>query len=436
MPVTYRATPIPTTRGCHRGPDLPSLGLSGTMSRTFRWISGDLLGFERRMMRFLLPISAWLSLLGAAGCHQTSTLVGALVYQGLGRPGESGLPNAWTFRGLDAGTPPRIRPACYASATYGVRFIGPDDVGSHPYWLDGAEGNGILYTCGGGHIDLAHVRKAADWTGFLAALTLGHFHAGQTTFAFKLREPSRYIVELTYPQGWDSLPADDKERVARDVSRQLGQYLAYTATTWHEMLTWFGFKPSGYKSEFESVFSREDSYSNLLGTCVAAAALQDQEHTFSDAVTLALRRRLESLGVQPAAVAKQASETVRGDWYSKRWFFTVIHKRNLDIGVEDGRVTPCLVRSLPACEGAQACPLPVPALDALSQYGFSATVTIEPRVCEANRIFKALYSDRQPIRRRLDPSIHFAPLIHHIKQDASNRRHFSTSGANLNGAPG
>ncbi len=38
--------------------------------------------------------------------------------------------------------------------------------------LDGAEGNGILYTCHAGHIDIAHARKAADWTGFLAAVTL------------------------------------------------------------------------------------------------------------------------------------------------------------------------------------------------------------------------------------------------------------------------
>jgi hypothetical protein len=147
-----------------------------------------------------------------------------------------------------------------------VRFIGPDDLGPHCYWLDGTEDNGILYTCRAGHIDIAHVRKAADWTGFLAALTLECLQEGRTAFQFKLREPSRYFVELTYPQGWDALPADEKERVAREVSRQLGQYLAYTAMTWHEILTWFGFKPKGYRSEFPSAFSWEDNYSNLLGT--------------------------------------------------------------------------------------------------------------------------------------------------------------------------
>jgi len=378
-----------------------------------------MLGRGRSMVRFSLIVSALLSLLGVSGCQRASSLVGAVVCQGFARPAESRSPKGWTFRGLDAGVPPRIRPGSYPSATHGVRFIGPDDLGPHRYWLDGAEGNGIMYTCQGGHIDIPHARKAADWTGFLAALTLERLHRGQTTFQFKLWEPSRYFVELTYPREWDSLPAGEKERAARNVSRQLGQYLAYTAMTWHEMLTWFGFRPNAWKSEFQSAFSWEDSYSNLLGTCVAAEALQDQEHTFSDAVTLALRRQLESLGAQPAAVARQASERVRGDWYSKSWFFTVIDKRDFDIGLDDGQVTPCLVPSVPACQAALARPLAVPTLDGLAQYGFSATVMIEPRVWEENQIFKALYGDRRPTTRRLDPSIHFAPLIDYIRQDAS-----------------
>jgi hypothetical protein len=381
------------------------------------------------MVRFLLIVSALLSLLGVSGCQRASSLVGAVVCQGLGRPAESRSPEGWTFRGLDAGVPPRIRLGSYASATHGVRFVGPDDLGPHQYWLDGAENNGIIYTCRGGHIDLAHVRKAADWTGFLAALTLEHLHRGQTTFQFKLWEPSRYFVELTYPQEWDSLSAGERERVARNVSRQLGQYLAYTAMTWHEMLTWFGFRPKACKSDFQSAFSWEDSYSNLLGTCVAAEALQDQEHAFSDAVTLTLRRQLESLGAQPAAVARRASETVRGDWYSKWWFFTVIRRRNFDIGMDDGRVTPCLVLALSACEDAQPRPLAVPTLDGLTQYGFSATVTIEPRVWEENKIFKALYGDLRPATRKLDPSIHFAPLIDHMQKEASNHRHLDTGPA-------
>ena len=181
------------------------------------------------------------------------------------------------------------------------------------------------------------------------------------------------------------------------------------------MLTWFDFRPKAYESDF----SWEDSYSNLLGTRVAAAALQDQEHTFSDAVTLVLRQQLESLGMQPAATARQASASVRGDWYYARWSGPVIRKRNFDIGLEGGQVTPFLLPSVSACESAETRPLAVPTLDGLAQYGFSATVRIEPRVWEAGRIFKALYGDRTPATRRLDPSIHFALLIDRMKQAGS-----------------
>jgi hypothetical protein len=97
--------------------------------------------------------------------------------------------------------------------------------------------------------------------------------------------------------------------------------------------------------------------------------------------------------------------------------------RNFDIGLDDGQVTPCLLPCVSACEGAEACPRPVPTLDGLSRSGFSATVLIEPRVWEANKIFTALYGEYRPAARRLDPTTHFAPLIHHIRQVASSRHY-------------
>jgi len=77
------------------------------------------------------------------------------------------------------------------------------------------------------------------------------------------------------------------------------------------------------------------------------------------------------------------------------------------------------LRSVSACADAAACPLAVPTLDGLAQYGFSATVTIEPRVWEQGRIFKALYGDHTPATKTLDPSEHFALLIDHMKRASS-----------------
>lgn len=71
----------------------------------------------------------------------------------------------------------------------------------------------------------------------------------------------------------------------------------------------------------------------------------------------------------------------------------------------------------------------VPTLDGLSRYGFSAKVLIKPRVWEANKIFKTLYGDRRPIARKLDPTIHFALLIRHMRQVASTRHYLDTNDA-------
>jgi len=378
-------------------------------------------------MEHYLPMAlASLSLFLAGGCHRMSILAGAIVCQGLSRPPESMPADGWSYWGLDARIEPRLRPGTYASATRGVHFIGADDLGPHGYWLTWAEHNGIAYTCRGGHIDTDHLRKATDWTGYLAAVTLEHLHKGRTAFQFKFREPSRCFVELTYPSDWDSRSAEEQVRIARDVSRCLGQYLAYTAMTWHEVLTWFGFRPTGYKSEFQSAFSWEDIYSNLLGTQVGVATLQDKDHPFSEAATLALRRKLDSLGVQPAAIAAQASEAVRGQWYSSWLSFTVIRKRNFDIGLDGGCVSPSIVRCPGVCDGAREHPLAVPTLGRLSRYGFSARVQIEPRVWEQNKIFRALYGARKPPTKRIDPTVHFARLIDYMRQDAIRRHCFDT----------
>lgn len=70
------------------------------------------------------------------------------------------------------------------------------------------------------------------------------------------------------------------------------------------------------------------------------------------------------------------------------------------------------------CQGfARPSPLAVPTLDDPAMHGFSATVTIEPRVWEENKIFKALYGNIRPAEKKVDPSVHFAPLIRRMKQD-------------------
>lgn len=369
-------------------------------------------------------------LLSVLGCRQTVRFAGAAVRQ---NPLRSIGPSAdWTFHGLDARVLPRLRPGSYATATRGVRFLGAADLGPHSYRFNASEQSGIVYTCRAGHVDISHVRKAADWTGYLAAVVLEQIEKGRTSFQVKQVEPSLYCVELTYPENWNDLDSAERERIAREVSCDLGQYLAWTGLTWHEILTWFGYRFKVWQSEFPSAFSWEDNYSNLLGTHIAVAALQDQAHPFSEAVTRLLRVRLAELGVQPAEVASETTEALRGRWFSAQWHYTWIYERNFDVGIDDGYVTPRLVPSSAACEEPEPWPLPVPALDSLARYGFAMRLEIEPRVWEERRIMTLVFPQYDGRTRRLEPAIHFPLLIGHIEQDAIARG-FSFSGSNALG---
>jgi len=321
----------------------------------------------------------------------------------------------------EAEEPPRARLACYASSTIGTRFIDPERLGSHGYRRSRSEKNGIVYTRKGGHIDIAHLRKTADWTAFLAAKTFQHIMDNETEFSFKLREPSLYFVQLTYPRYWQDLSRQQKAHIAYDISIRLGQYFAYTACSWHEMLTWFGYKAAGFYPEFPSAFSWEDMFSNALGTHIAFLAIWDNEHTFDEAMTLAIDRELRALQVQPKHIAIRAAKTVRGKWFSGDFLFVDLIKRNFDIGLDDGFVTPWIVPSVSGCDAAEAQSYPIPNLNSVFDYGFSVKLEIEPKEWEKDQILKIVYPDEKQEENRLQPAIHFAPIMKYIKQDAVTR---------------
>jgi len=315
---------------------------------------------------------------------------------------------------------PRSRLGCYPTSTVGTRFLKPRSLGSHQYRFGLSEKNGIVYTCNAGHIDVTHIRIAADWTAYLATKSLVCLTKSNAGFSFRLRtDPTKYFVRITYPEYWQELPPKHRERIACELAINLGQYLAFTATTWHEIITWFGYKCVGVVPEFPSAFSWEDSFSNLLGTHIAAQALWDIHHTFDEAVTLAIERELKNLAVQPTQTAIYAAEKMRGRWFSGHIMFLVsMKKRNFDIGVDDGYVTPTLVPSVCRCTGAIAKPYPVPTLDCLSQYGFSVKLEIEPREMEKRKVLKIAYPNAKKRKKRIEPAIHFARIMDYIKKDA------------------
>ncbi|MCU0915646.1 MAG: DUF4056 domain-containing protein, partial [Planctomycetes bacterium] len=166
--------------------------------------------------------------------------------------------------------PPRLRRGDSPTAVLGTSFVG-GNLGTHGYYDHPWEKNGIAYTRCGGHLDIRHVRIAADWTAYRAADSYRHLLRGDRMFSFKLlADRSRHRVQLSYPNDWPARPLGQRQQIAREVARVLGPYLAFNLVSWHKILTWYGFRSTGPVPESRLAYSWEDGYSNLLGTVVAS----------------------------------------------------------------------------------------------------------------------------------------------------------------------
>jgi len=309
---------------------------------------------------------------------------------------------------------PRPRLGGYPASTIGSRFIDTNSLGKHSYGFGFAENAGMVYTCRGGHIDMDHIRIAADYTKYLSERTYSRLLKGDKEFTFKLNvDPSKYFTELEYPDNWKTLSKKEREKISKEVSIDLGEYLTFTMVNWHEVLTWYGFKSVGFFPEFPSAFSWEDSYSNLLGTRLAAQALKDKEKGFDETMTVLIKTELENLGVQSAGTSRHASEKMRGKWFSGI-ALPEITERNMDIGLDDGFVTPTLVPGI--CPDAKPQSYPAPALDNFHKYGFRMKLEVEPRIWERQRILKIVYPKGDGTRIKLPK--HLSIILNNMKEEA------------------
>ncbi|MGH2272828.1 DUF4056 domain-containing protein [Anaerohalosphaeraceae bacterium U12dextr] len=286
---------------------------------------------------------------------------------------------------------PRPRLGSYATSTPGTNFLDLSTLGDHKYYDGLFEKNGIVYTCRGGHIDIAHLRIAADYTRYLYNRTKQCLLKTDRQFSFKLNvEPSRYYIRLTYPKNWKDLPASQKEQIAQDVALELGQYLTFTMVTWHEVLTFFGYKSMAFLPEFASAFSWEDNYSNLLGIRLAAEAIRTRPQDYDMAMTALIKAQMEYLGIVSAAEAHAAAEAMRGVWFEGNILVTM-KVRNMDIGLDDGQITPLLVPSM--CDQPQPQSYPVPTLTSFHKHGFTMDLYIRPQEFERDQILKVVCPD-------------------------------------------
>lgn len=304
---------------------------------------------------------------------------------------------------------PRARAGFLPTDTHGIDFANPDNLGKHSYGLTLNEAGGILYTCKAGHIDLSHVRGNADNTKYLVNRVRNTLTKSSKGFGFTITgELSRHNVKFTYPADWENNP--DKERVINEIAYATGPYLSHQATVWHEILTWFGVHFMGFEQEFNSAFSWEDTYSNVLGTQLAVKALQTPGKSFDQAMTDLLNQKLKELNVQPKEVAIKASDKMRNIWYTGN-LAPDMKIRHLDIG-QDGYVTPILIPDLEECPNAVPVPIAVPTLKVLRSHGFDLTHRVSPNVLEQGRIYKAAGT------KQIYPEKHYPIIMAEIKKQA------------------
>jgi len=317
-----------------------------------------------------------------------------------------------TWSGCSFTGGPKARMGYLPTATFNILFSDPNQLGKHTYRAGpSSEVGGIVFTCRGGHIDLDHVRGNADNVRYLTRRIRETLSNGKEGFSFNLTgEMSTHVIGFTCPADWSQ--QTDKDRIIDAIALDTAPYLSFNATIFHEIQTWFGVHYAAIEPEFNSAFSWEDIYSNLIGVRLGQEAIKDTQHNFDEAMTISLYRQLKELGVQSRTVARNASDKVRGKWYTGN-FIPDTKMRNFDIGL-DGFVTPTLVPDVNVCD-AEPLILPVPTLDTLKHYGFQMTYRIKPNVLEQGRMFKAAGSNK------IFPETHFPVILDYMKNQARKK---------------
>ncbi|MHC5139737.1 MAG: DUF4056 domain-containing protein [Planctomycetota bacterium] len=294
------------------------------------------------------------------------------------------------------------------------KYGDPNRLGTHSYHFSGSEGYGVLYTLRGGSIDPDHVRGIADltrWTYIRAKATI---EKGNKSFAVgPAFEMTKNKVEIEYPDNWDNLTPAEKEHIAREAALIIAPVVSYNCSIWHEMLTWKGTHFALIEPEHNSAFSWDDLYSNLIGAELAIQAIKDGNIKVADynrAMTRLIDEELQRLQVVSRTQAIEIIESVRGTWHNG--IFELM-KRNMDIGYDDGVITPSLV---PGYTDEESISRTIPTLGGLDELGITVKYTISSIYFE-NMELKKIAGSKGPV----EPIKHYPKIMENIEAEAIDK---------------
>ena len=212
--------------------------------------------------------------------------------------------------------------------TYDAGFVGH---GTDQDEVESNETNGILYTCRGGFIDVAHARDYSDWTLYLAFWiyrTLGE--------KLELVLPPELGVRKIIVNAFDRSPLDREQEVI--LAATMAQWAAYKLSAWHEIAQWHGFGLKAFP-EYPSAFSVEDMYSNILGVKIAAAIIYSggsiTDQLYSRNFDQWLKNTLDYLGAQTIENSRALMGALDRHWWDSSKMVPdkyIVLKRNYDLG--------------------------------------------------------------------------------------------------------
>lgn len=267
-----------------------------------------------------------------------------------------------------------------------ANVFGPDDLGPHGYDKGDLtrEHNGLVYTCRGGFIDIAHVRDNADRTIFLT-MQIARALPGGATIEFPEEGTLRRVI-------LKPVPPELLARYGRwGVATALASWANFQLSTWHEIITWYGWESIKGIPEKLSAFSPEDVYSNALGINIAVGIITNREtrsrQQYEESMEAWLSEALRRLGAVPKAQARLAMRAVDGLWWdsSKRVpESNLVTRRFIAMSspiapwiVADAVTTGPKAPALATMCKDQPAPLPLIIRDKLGELEIAALVTVQ-----------------------------------------------------------
>lgn len=238
--------------------------------------------------------------------------------------------------------------------------IDPAATGAHIFARQpkGHDNVGIAYTCGGGFVDVSHLRDNADWSAHVY-WNLSQW-LGSGTDVLARREGGFGRRSVYFP----NLTASELAQLTEDDRAQIAVSIGYSMALLHEIATSFNIAVSAPASlviyETSSAFSVEDAYSNLMGNILGVAAARDPR-PYNLAMAGLIDNTLANLGAQTASQTRDAYTQTRGTWWRRNLLagFGSTLKRDF---THEGEVVPFLINDRPGCGGSLPQAIEVPGL--------------------------------------------------------------------------